>query len=68
MAARNRSGVSWWLALSETSKARVLRRHPGLQAKVARTLGVSEGLVSRVWWGKATSARILKAILKVVKP
>ena len=47
----------------------LLRRHPGVQAKVARALDVSEGLVSRVWWGKATSsARILDAILKAVKP
>ena len=44
----------------------LLRRNPGLQSKVARTLDVSEGLVSRVWWGKAKSARILTAILRKV--
>ena len=57
-----------WAELMEADKAMLLRRHPGAQAKVARTLGVSQGLVSRVWWGKATSARVLTAILKVVKP
>ena len=66
MAARTKP--SWFTTLPETDKAVLLRRHTGVQAKVARTLGVSEGLVSRVWWGKATSARILTAILKVVKP
>ena len=49
------------------SKAMLLRRNPGVQAKIARALDVSEGLVSRVWWGKATSARIMAAILKAVK-
>ena len=57
-----------WTELVETDKVMLLRRNPQLQTKVARTLGVSQGLVSRVWWGKATSARILTAILKVVKP
>ena len=46
----------------------LLRKNSRLQAKVARTLGVSAGQVSRVWWGKTKSARILTAILKVVKP
>ena len=52
----------------EADKAMLLRSNRGVTAKVARTLGVSQGLVSRVWWGKATSARILAQILKVVKP
>ena len=56
-----------WERLTEPDKAMLLRRHPGVQAKVARTLDVSEGLVSRVWWGQATSARVLDAILKEVK-
>ena len=56
-----------WDRLTEASKAMLLRRNPGVQAQVARALDVSEGLVSRVWWGKMTSARILDAILKVVK-
>ena len=56
-----------WDRLTEASKAMLLRRNPGVQAKIARALDVSEGLVSRVWWGKATSARILDAILKEVK-
>ena len=55
-----------WAELTEAAKAMLLRRNPGLQSKVARTLDVSEGLVSRVWWGKAKSARILTAILRKV--
>ena len=56
-----------WHELTETDKAMLLRRNPHVQTKVARTLGVSQGLVSRVWWGKATSERVLTQILKVVK-
>ena len=56
-----------WDRLTESDKAMLLRRNPGVQAQVARALDVSEGLVSRVWWGKMTSARILTAILKAVK-
>ena len=56
-----------WDKLTEADKAMLLRRNPGLQARVARTLDVSEGLVSRVWWGKATSAPVLAEILAVVK-
>ena len=51
----------------EADKGVLLRRNPGLQAKVARTLGVSAGQVSRVFWGQTKSARILKAILARVK-
>ena len=58
----------WFTAMPEADKAMLLRRNPHIQTKVAGTLGVSQGSVSRVWWGKATSARILTAILKVVKP
>ena len=68
MAARKGDRNFWFTTLPEPEKAVLLRRHPGVQVKVARTLGVSQGLVSRVWWGKAKSARILKAILKVVRP
>ena len=57
-----------WAELLEADKAMLLRRNPRIQTKVARTLGVSQNMVSRVWWGKATSARILRQILKVVKP
>ena len=57
-----------WDRLTEPAKAMLLRRNPGVQAQVARALDVSEGLVSRVWWGKMTSARIMAAILKAVKP
>ena len=60
--------IKQWENLTEIGKAMLLRRNPQLQAKVARTLGVSQGLVSRVWWGKATSSRVLTQILKVVKP
>ena len=56
-----------WSLLAEADKAMLLRRNPHVQTKVARTLGVSQGLVSRVWWGKATSERVLTQILKVVK-
>ena len=56
-----------WTELMEADKAVLLRHNPGVQVKVARTLGVSAGQVSRVFWGKTTSARILTQILKVVK-
>ena len=56
-----------WLLLTKRAKGILVRRNPGAQAKVSRKLGVSDGLVSRVWWGKATSARVLDAILKAVK-
>ena len=56
-----------WLLLTKRDRGILVRRNPGAQAKVSRKLGVSDGLVSRVWWGKATSARVLDAILKVVK-
>ena len=57
-----------WQNLTEADKAMLLRRNPHIQTEVARTLGVSQGTVSQVWWGKATSARILAEILAVVKP
>ena len=60
--------IKQWAALIEPDKAVLVRHNPGFQAKVARTLGVSAGQVSRVFWGKTTSARILTQILKVVKP
>ena len=56
-----------WERLAVADKAMLLRGNPGVQAKVARALNVSEGNVSRVWWGKTTSARVLDAILKEVK-
>ena len=56
-----------WERLTEPDKAMLLRRSPGIQAKIARTIGVSQGLVSRVWWGDSTSARVLDAILKAVQ-
>ena len=56
-----------WAKLTEPDKAVLLRHNPGVQVKVARTLGVSAGQVSRVFWGKTTSARILTQILKAVK-
>lgn len=57
-----------WENLTETDKAMLLRRNRGVLWRVARALDVTDGLVSRVWWGKATSARVLAAILKAVKP
>ena len=57
-----------WSKLTEYGKAALVRKNPGVQAHVARELGVGQGLVSRVWSGKATSARVLDAILKAVKP
>ena len=56
-----------WAKLTEYGKAMLVLRNHGAQVKIARKLGVSQGLVSRVWRGKATSARILAEILKVVK-
>ena len=37
------------------------RQSLGFKCKIARELGVGQGLVSRVWRGKSTSARILDA-------
>ena len=56
-----------WYLLTERAKLMLLHRNPGLQSKVARKLVVSHAAVSRTWWGKAKSARILAEILKVVK-
>ena len=56
-----------WSKLTEYGKATLVRQNPGVQAQVARKLGVSQGLVSRVMRGKSTSERVLTEILKVVK-
>ena len=56
-----------WSRLTERAKIMLSHRNRGIQSKVARALDVSQGSVSRVWWGKATSSRILTAILKAVK-
>ena len=57
-----------WERLTERAKLMLLSRNRGIQSKVARKLVVSQAIVSRVWWGKAKSYRILAEILKVVKP
>ena len=56
-----------WSKLTEYAKGELVLKNRGVQAQVARELGVDQGLVSRVWSGKATSARVLNAILKAVK-
>ena len=60
--------IKHWRNLTDADKALLMRRNRGVITRVARTLDVSEGLVSRVWWDQATSARILTEILSVVKP
>ena len=57
-----------WHQLDSNERRTILCNNPGIQSKIARELGVAQATVSLVWWGKATSARILTAILKVVKP
>ena len=56
-----------WNNLDEDERRMILCRHPGIQAQIAMELDVAPATVSLVWWGKATSARILHAILKAVK-
>ena len=58
--------VESWAWLTEPSRAVLLRRHPRIQSEIARELGVSQTTVSRVWWGKVTSARVLAAIIERV--
>ena len=59
--------ASIWNKLDSNERRTILCNHPGIQAQIARELGVAQSTVSLVWWGKATSARILDAILKEVK-
>ena len=56
-----------WAHLSDSDRGVLLRRHPGIQAEIARELGVTHAAVSNVWWGKAKSERILKEIQKRTK-
>ena len=57
-----------WKKLTEGERRFILCCNPGIQARIARDLDVAPATVSLVWSGKGTSARILTAILKVVKP
>ena len=56
-----------WNNLDADEKRMIICRNPGIQSKIAREMGVATATVSLVWWGKATSARILAAILREVK-
>ena len=56
-----------WSRLTEYGKGTLVRDNPGVQVQIARKLGVSQGLVSRVWHGKSTSKRVLTEILKEVQ-
>ena len=58
--------VESWASLKDSERAIMLRRRFGIQAEIARDLGVSQVSVSNVWWCRATSARILAAILERV--
>ena len=60
--------VEDWHNLDADERRMILCRHPGIQSKIARELGVSTATVSLVWRGRVTSARVLDAILKEVKP
>ena len=55
-----------WKKLDEAERRMILCQHPGIQAQIARKLDVSQATVSLVWWCRATSARILAAILERV--
>ena len=57
-----------WKRLDRDGRRLILFRQPGIQSRIARELGVSTATVSLVFWGKATSARVLDAILKAVTP
>ena len=57
-----------WNNLDADEKRMIICRNPGIQSKIAREMGVSTTTVSLVWWGQTTSARVLAAILKEVKP
>ena len=56
--------VRSWNNLDAVEKRMIICRNPGIQSKIAREMGVATATVSLVWWGKATSARILAAILQ----
>ena len=57
---------STWPTLRDSARVLLLRYHRGIQTEIARDLGVSQVSVSNVWWCRATSARILAAILERV--
>lgn len=49
--------------LDRRTRRLLLRRYRGaILPPTQRALGVSEGLCSRVYWGKAPSARVLAAL------
>ena len=48
-----------WKKLDEAELRAILCNYPGIQAQIAKELGVSQATVSLVWHGKATSARVL---------
>ena len=44
-----------WKKLDEAELRAILCNYPGIQAQIAKELGVSQATVSLVWHGKATS-------------
>ena len=61
-----RHNAESWARLAAYARFNLLRRHPKIQSEIARELVVSQTTVSRVWWGKVTSERVLAAILERV--
>lgn len=48
--------------MTDARKAKVLREHRGLLARVAETQDVSHAMVRGVYWATHQSARILEAL------